>query len=147
MLEEEGPRIKKDDKDDEDEKDEENGLDDGVEIRSKEEQVEFMENFDAETMPLNEFLKLDKTEIARNKKVDWDAVLERLLKERKPFSTTYLKKVASECSYKEKGVILTFHYSELMRVIAKWDVDKTLKVTKRVRPSDSRVFYYVIRVG
>ncbi len=99
-----------------------------------------------DTMPIEEFRTLGDKEIAKNQKVNWEAVLEDVLALRKPFNTTFLKTLAQKHSYRGDERISLYH-SELVRVIDKWDRDKSLHVLTKIRESDNRRFYYVQRVG
>jgi len=105
-----------------------------------------LEGIDSDTMSIDDFKKLGVKAVAKNRKVDWDEVLKDILVERKPFSTTHLRKLAQKHAF-EKDKRVDLYYSELTRVIAKWEQDKTLDVVKKVRESDKRVFYYVYRRG
>ena len=121
--------------------------DSGVEVRTEEEIINFEIDLDPDTMPISDFLKLGTKELAKNRKVDWEEVLKQVLDERKPFSTAYLRKLAHIHRFNREEKITSLHYSELMRIIDKWDRDKGLRVVKKVRERDSRVFYYIYRVG
>jgi len=105
-------------------------------------------DFDAifgDTMPIEAFRALDEKEVAKNRKVDWDAVLDEILQMRKPFNTTFLRKLAQKHSYRDERI--SMYHSELVRVIDKWDRNPNLQVLTKVRQSDNRRFYYIVRVG
>jgi len=95
------------------------------------------------TISLTEFMNLDRKIVAPHRKVNWDAVLEDIIETGKPFSTTTIRQLANTHSY--QGNPVNLYYSEIVRVITKWDRDETLEMMKRRRESDGRVFYYLIR--
>ncbi len=102
-----------------------------------------LEDFDLEMMSLEDFVKLDAKRVAKNRKVDWDDVLTELIRIGKPFTTTALKAIARKHSLRGNQDI-NFHYSELTRILARWERNVDIAFQRRVR-KDGRVFYYVTR--
>ncbi len=101
-----------------------------------------LEDFDLEMMSLADFVKLDAKRVAKNRKVDWDDVLTELIRIGKPFTTTALRRIAKKHSLRTEPI--SFHYSELTRILGRWERDPDIAFQRRVR-EDGRVFYYVTR--
>ena len=96
------------------------------------------------TISLRAFMDLGKKVMPHNRKVDWEGVLDDILDMGRPFSTRTIRTLASKHSI--KGGPVSLYYSEITRVIAKWDRGDGLTLTKRYR-DDGRVFYYLLQTG